>query len=177
MARWNVTLFAVVLLGVWAVPARADWDVGDPSKMHYPQLPTMSAQDMSKILADDWLCTGSGPVEDIHFWTFKEAFSLDLIPIYVIICSNDPNYNGLGYSAPYAMVWDRYFQPADYTVRDWGTSHWQFNITDIDDPFIQTEGQTYWLGLRIQTEPEPRLLDATPMASTRTTPSTGSRTT
>jgi hypothetical protein len=29
----------------------------------------------------------------------------------------------------------------------------QFNIEDITDPFVQTEGEIYWLGLRIQQEP------------------------
>jgi hypothetical protein len=134
--------------------ALADWNVGDPNK--WVQLPNMSGRDIEPLLADDWLCTQSGPVTDVHFWTFQESFPSS-VPIYMTISSNDPNYNGLGYSAPYATVWDRYFQPEDYTVREWETYYWQFNITDINDPFVQTEGNVYWLGLRIQLGNNPHL--------------------
>jgi hypothetical protein len=132
----------------------ADWNIGDPNK--WVQLPNMSGQDIEPLLADDWLCTQSGPVTDVHFWTFDDPFP-STVPIYMTISSNNPNYNELGYSAPYLQLWDRYFEPEDYTVRQWDDQHWQFNITDIDDPFIQTEGQTYWLGLRIQLWDNPHL--------------------
>src|SRR5262245_49515491 len=52
--------------------ARADWSPGDPFKMHYPQLPDPNGIDIKasypKILADDWRCTETGPVSDIHIW-------------------------------------------------------------------------------------------------------------
>jgi hypothetical protein len=136
--------------------ANADWNLGDPYKMHYPQLPNMSGQDIEPLLADDWLCTESGSVTDVHFWTFKDPFP-STVPIYMAIYSNNPNYHEQAYSAPDVQLWDRYFQPGEYTVREWDYNHWQFNITDIPDPFIQTEGQTYWLGLRIQLWEKPHL--------------------
>jgi len=41
-------------------------------KMHFPQLPDLEGWDVNatypKILADDWQCSQSGSVEDIHFW-------------------------------------------------------------------------------------------------------------
>ncbi len=41
-------------------------------KMHYPQLPDLIGWDVNatdpKTLADDWQCSRTGPVEDIHFW-------------------------------------------------------------------------------------------------------------
>jgi len=41
-------------------------------KMHFPQLPDLIGWDVNavfpKTLADDWQCSQSGPVEDIHFW-------------------------------------------------------------------------------------------------------------
>jgi hypothetical protein len=41
-------------------------------KMHFPQLPDLEGWDVNatypKILADDWQCSRSGPIEDIHFW-------------------------------------------------------------------------------------------------------------
>jgi hypothetical protein len=140
--------------------ALADWNIGDPNR--WAQLPNMSGQDIEPLLADDWLCTQSGPVTDVHFWTFNYSLYTNDpfpsgVPIYMTISSNNPNYNELAYSAPDLQLWDRYFQPGEYTVREWGTSHWQFNITDIKNPFPQKEGQTYWLGLRIQLGDNPHL--------------------
>ncbi len=41
-------------------------------KMHFPQLPDLEGWDVNatypKTLADDWQCSQSGPVTDIHFW-------------------------------------------------------------------------------------------------------------
>jgi hypothetical protein len=72
-----------------AVPAaRADWDVGDPHKMHFPQLPDPLGWDvafawtdtqtgellrMSNLLADDWQCSQTGPVNDVHFWVSMQG--------------------------------------------------------------------------------------------------------
>jgi len=52
--------------------ARADWWPDEPHKMHYPQMPDPFGWDVNfgepKILADDWECSQTGPVEDIHIW-------------------------------------------------------------------------------------------------------------
>ena len=144
-------ILAVASMLVLAPMARADWDTGDPYKMHFPQLPNNSGRDMSIVLADDWECIGSGPVNDIHFWTFFDPLQAN-VPVYAMICSNIPD-GGLGYSIPGPMLWDRYFYPGEYTVRFQSPFYWQFNIEDIRDAFVQTEGQIYWLGLRIQQEP------------------------
>ncbi|MCJ7578787.1 MAG: hypothetical protein MUO91_10085, partial [candidate division Zixibacteria bacterium] len=41
-------------------------------KMHFPQLPDLEGWDVyavyPKTLADDWKCSATGPVTDIHFW-------------------------------------------------------------------------------------------------------------
>src|SRR5262245_12758426 len=82
---WLGRLLPIVLASAVASPApvvRADWNQGDPFKMHYPQLPELTSTGLdvlataqgpgsaspSKILADDWLCTFTGPVSDIHIW-------------------------------------------------------------------------------------------------------------
>ena len=71
MRRIILPLAVAIALGT-AGPALADWDPGDGHKMHYPQLPDEDGWDVKAIdgicLADDWLCTESGPVTDIHFW-------------------------------------------------------------------------------------------------------------
>jgi len=149
-------ILAVGAMLVLAPMARADWNTTDPWKMHFPQLPNNSGQYMGgNILADDWQCTESGPVTDIHFWTFADYIQPS-VPVYAIICSNIPD-GGFGYSIPGGQEWGRYFYPGQYTVRDWvveNVHHWQFNIEDIREPFVQTKGEIYWLGLRIQQTPD-----------------------
>ena len=65
-----VTALAVVALGTTA--ARADWWPGEPVKMENPQLPDPMGWDVRftepKVLADDWRCSETGPVDDIHIW-------------------------------------------------------------------------------------------------------------
>jgi hypothetical protein len=56
-----------------AAPAFADWDLGDPHKMHYPQLPDPLGWDVEIVTtqhetADDWQCSETGSVDDVHFW-------------------------------------------------------------------------------------------------------------
>ena len=70
MKKAIVVLAVAVLFGPAAL---ADWDEGDPHKMHYPQLPDPNGWDVeisswSHEIADDWMCSASGPVDDLHFW-------------------------------------------------------------------------------------------------------------
>lgn len=54
-----------------AAPALADWEPGDGHKMHFPQLPDPDGWDVrasALCMADDWLCTETGTVDDIHWW-------------------------------------------------------------------------------------------------------------
>ncbi|MFH1700549.1 MAG: hypothetical protein ABIE07_08170, partial [Candidatus Zixiibacteriota bacterium] len=49
-----------------------NWTVDDPHKMHFPQLPDETGWAVNAtqplIIADDFLCTESGLIKDIHFW-------------------------------------------------------------------------------------------------------------
>ena len=57
---------STMLLAALAV---ADWDEGDGHKMHFPQLPDPNGWDVAwsnSWLGDDWVCSESGPVSDIH---------------------------------------------------------------------------------------------------------------
>ena len=69
MSRIAILFLALLLL----VPsANADWVSGDGYKMHFPQFPDESGWDVNAtwpvILADDWLCSDTGWIKDIHFW-------------------------------------------------------------------------------------------------------------
>ena len=94
--------------------AFAHWDVDDPNKMHYPQLPDRYGWDIDMtqfVLADDWKCTQSGPVEDIHFWySVKNGdhlnppqFTSVSVSIYSNISAPDNPYGD--YSMPGELEW------------------------------------------------------------------------
>ena len=84
----KLKLLGIVIVAclVITAPVLADWEPNDPvaptnHKMHYPQMPDPCGWDVKagppvlntapvqslKVLADDFLCTGSGPITDIHF--------------------------------------------------------------------------------------------------------------
>jgi len=158
--------------------ALADWDPGDGYKMHYPQLPKPGGLDVefaSSTLADDWQCTESGPVTDIHFWiSWMQNLVLPIEMVNVGIFSDipaDPQEPTI-FSMPGQPLWTRTFEPDQFTVRpmepdlqgwydpssgSWGLEdhiEWQqINIQPIDDPFFQEAGTIYWLAIDFGTLP------------------------
>jgi hypothetical protein len=160
---------AILCLGAFLVaPVLADWDPGDGHKMHFPQLPDEEGWDVNatfpKVLADDWTCSGTGWVEDIHFWGswrhgdegFIQAFRLSI----------HENIPGPPYSMPGEELW--VWETPDFGVRpidpptqqgwyDPNTGEWnhpdhqayfQYNIFLPPEMwFWQEEGTIYWLDI------------------------------
>jgi len=179
----NTTLTAIcVLISVGAAPA--DWSSGDPHKMHHPQLPdpngwdvriTNSRRELTEplewVVADDWKCSSSGPVTDVHFWVSRMQEVEDTIEnVHLSIHSDIPaGTGGETYSRPADPPrWQRDFGPNDFTMVDAGTGDqgwfdppfddwneddhqkfYQINIVDIPDPFEQVEGTIYWLDISV----------------------------
>jgi hypothetical protein len=128
---------ALAALTFLAAPTMADWNVGDPYKMHYPQLPDLELgmdvlANYPKILADDFLCTNSGPILDVHIWgswlndVFPwDARDLSLGPspgnttLRLRIHDDIPKGPNNPYSMPGPVVWSWAFQPGHFT--------WRFN--------------------------------------------------
>lgn len=168
--------FAVLML---TAAAHADWDpnAADPMlatnhKMHFPQMPDPMGWDVyfgqPKTLADDWLCTQTGPVTDVHFWfSSRGDMPFEIENIHVSI--HDDDRTDPAFSKPGALRWERDFEPTLFSVRDWGDGDqgwfnpnfpadpipydhqmiYQANIVDIRDPFWQDEGNIYWLDLSV----------------------------
>jgi hypothetical protein len=88
------------------------WESGDSVKMHFPQLPDESGWDVSAtyplVLADDWQCSESGWIGNIHFWgswkggTVGQITQFDL-SIRADIPADPPS---VPYSRPGALLWE-----------------------------------------------------------------------
>lgn len=167
--RFLVLVLLVLFVGSTAL---ADWDLDDSYKMHYPQLPDPCGWDVyaeyPRGIADDWMCTESGFVEDIHFWgSWKDDIVGDTDDIYVGIYENDTTSKG--FPVPGNELWSHVFAEDEYTSLKWsesGDQGWfnpycgtpithdhnniyQYNITEIADPFPQEEGYIYWLMISV----------------------------
>ncbi|MBN2136836.1 MAG: hypothetical protein JW720_03435 [Sedimentisphaerales bacterium] len=156
-----LTLF--LLFGV-APAVRADWDPGQPHKMHHPQLPNPEGWDVcirDQWVADDFECSQTAPIEDIHFWVSwrgDDIGDIDSIEPDISIWSDSGGRPGM-------RLWTWNWE-GDVTGRFYGTGiqgwvcpgsvppemipgdhqmFFQVNITNIKDPFTQIEGTTYWL--------------------------------
>lgn len=177
--RHALTILAIVAL---AGAAWADWQSGDPFKMHFPQLPDPTGYDidMTKYtLADDWMCTQTGPVSGIHFWysvrgDFGQLPVPQIAAVNVSIHSDIPVRPG-GYSIPGALLGSWKFDATQFRIagpwpgqQGWDTPepfsncepnnhvlYWQLNIPRISDPVIQQEGKVYWLDLNVVPVPTP----------------------
>jgi hypothetical protein len=111
----------------------ADWEEGDPHKMHFPQLPdtgdnawaadaggTGNYTDPLQV-ADDFECYETGWITEIHFWglwmnDFRDSGDADNPIFHVGIWTNDPDDDGTGpdFSKPDELKWQDTFGPDDY---------------------------------------------------------------
>ena len=170
-------LVCIVLLALMAPVAQADWYPGDGHKMHYPQLPDPQGWDVRAtfpvLLADSWQCSQTGPVSDIHIWgSWRDDHQGNIENVSVMILGNLP-------ADPYDTVlqanqilWQRPFTPNEFTMLDYGDGQqgWynpmtgealsndhslfhQINIDNIAEPFVQQQGEIYWLGVIVEVEP------------------------
>jgi hypothetical protein len=164
-------LLAIGTLALVIGVARADWDPGDPYKMHFPQLPDPTGWDIDMVapvnlLADDWQCSVTGDVSDIHFWYSWAGDQVGQID--VIHASIYNNALGPGYSEPGSLLWTQDFVAGQFSTRFYGTgnqgywdiataavpddhvNYYQCNITNIAPAFSQVQGEIYWLALSIE---------------------------
>jgi hypothetical protein len=168
---------SLVVVGLLAPGlAQADWSKGDPYKMHFPQLPDPNGWDVNftqpVVLADDWQCTQSGPVSDIHFWMSVHGGLQPMIQsVHASIHSNVPKdpTQPTSFSHPGGPLWDADFPATAIRIVLWPEEGpqgwfdpylreviqqdhrqiWQVNIVDIPGAFRQNAGEIYWLDLSV----------------------------
>jgi hypothetical protein len=170
-------LALLAVAGCVVAPALADWNPGDPYKMHFPQLPDPTGWDVNAttpiVLADDWLCTETGPVSDVHLWVSTHGYD-GPPPIQGVQLSIHSNIAGPPFSQPGATLWTLNLPvpSPNVVIRPYGqgpegwydpstgqfnrpdhTMFYQVNITDIPNPFVQQVSTLYWLDVSFLTLP------------------------
>jgi hypothetical protein len=162
---------AVVLCLATAV--RADWNLEDPYKMHYPQLPDLETgldvrATIPKVLADDFKCTQTGPITDIHIWG---SWLNDYFPKEATGTTQDPGNvvfrlslhldvpagpGGTDFSHPGEEIWSAVFQPGQFVWRGWATRTEGFfdpNVPASQNPIIGFDTQVIQYNFFLKPEP------------------------
>jgi len=178
------TIYLIVLLFLLG-SLSADWDPTETHGMHFPQLPDPTGYDVDcnlpRTLADDFLCTESGPIREIHIWISQRYLQEPTPPppppifnIHLSIHEDIPAGILEPWSMPGQLLWEGNFTPGQFIIREpayegdqgwfdpwmqfvWLFDHnwfWQVNIEPILDPFIQVEGEIYWLDVTIDSQEE-----------------------
>ncbi|MHB1158195.1 MAG: DUF7901 domain-containing protein [Phycisphaerales bacterium] len=182
--RQILLLMGAVVLMTGAT-ALADWNVGDDYKMHYPQLPDLTTSGMDvlasqqgpwaganpqwKVLADDWRCSETGLVSDIHIWGSWRNNNVATTPTFKLSIHADvpAGTGGITYSRPGDLLWSQVFT-SGYASRVYATgvteqffdpnlgqvfgndnAIYQYNFTNIANPFHQTVNTIYWLDVQV----------------------------
>jgi hypothetical protein len=176
-----LTFLGAVLLAA-SPQARADWNPGDPCK--WLQMPdeTPKGIDVEMTtpyqLADDFLCTNTGAITDLHLWV---SWRDDIKPpdtqlrFNISIWSDQPNSGQPGdYSHPLEMLWQTNMVAPHFTSRHWkevvpgegwmrppseyrplADQHiWQYNFFfDPENVFTQTgtpqNPKVYWVAVSV----------------------------
>jgi hypothetical protein len=171
-----ICMFLMIASVTLTTTTFADWEEDDGHKMHYPQTPDLADTgiDISFVsgpLADDFMCSDSGMVTDIHFWaSFRDdvipASGPDSLSLELSIHDDIPVSPTNPWSKPGNTLWTMPFSPGQYSVKEitntvsegWyepifntyiPDNHkrvFQYNFEiDIDDAFEQQETLIYWL--------------------------------
>ena len=152
-------------------------DPWENHKMHYPQLPDEAGWDVMATeaeLADDWLCTDSGFIKDIHFWgSWKDGNTGDLAGFIIRVYSDIPvDPPSILYSRPGQLLWEFEAMPDDIVITSlfpnteegWYNpftglvlplNHQEYFRYDINleeaNWFEQDSGTIYWLSITAMT--------------------------
>jgi hypothetical protein len=166
-------------IGCLTIPASADWDPGYPDdmakvKMHWPQLPDPTGYDVHAsgglLLADDWQCTKTQWVQDIHFWgSWMDDIPCNFLDLVLRIYADIPATETT-YSMPGELLWEYHVDlenPDIFAIQPWpaGLQGWYCPYHDVLLPdnhagmyqynvflpmrywFWQEFGTIYWLGI------------------------------
>jgi len=148
------------------------WQPGDPHKMHFPQLPDEDGWDVNAtqplVLADDWRCSQTGWIKDLHWWgSWKDGLEGEILYFVLSIHEDIPaDPPQIPYSRPGTTLWELDVANFDVipfdppTMEGWydpstgevlpdnHQAYFQYNVClDSLDWFYQEQDTIYWLNI------------------------------
>ncbi|HEV2454226.1 MAG TPA: hypothetical protein VGY98_08195 [Verrucomicrobiae bacterium] len=195
----NIALVALCFCAV-RICARAQTECVDTNGVKYLQPPNLAGYDVSDslgyVLADDFVCTNSGPIIGIHIWgswlnNVHGVITNFLLGIYSDIPATTNAGGQVTPSKPGTQLWTESFGPGQFVENPVGASQEQFispasvNIVGPDtevwlycffptNPFVQmgtADAPTvYWLAAYAQGENFGPQYNETPQYGWKTTP-------
>ena len=194
-------VFAGILgiLALVAAPVQADWDPSMPTKwVQHPDLETgmdvnatylesaagpTSVWPFVKILADDFPCTTTGPITDIHIWGSWLHDRINDNTTFKLSIHDDVPATDTHYSHPGEERWSHFFDPGSYVARPvpsgtatemfyepntdeiigYDTQVWQYNfLIPESEAFVQegssTNKKVYWLDVQAIVPADPGIV-------------------
>ncbi|MEK7775683.1 MAG: dockerin type I repeat-containing protein [Candidatus Zixiibacteriota bacterium] len=164
---WALMLGLILLFPVFAF---ADWEPANGHKMHFPQLPDESGwavkAEYPNMLADDWQCSESGYIKDIHFWGAWKGGVQGIIKQFHIVIYEDIPATPTSHSRPGKVIkriavtnfvvrtiqpttMEGWYDPvtATFSAND-HLEYYQYNVfLRPDQWFTQEIGKIYWVGI------------------------------
>lgn len=146
----------------FTTPVFAHWLSGMDYKIHHPQEPNANGWNVCicNEVADDFMCTETGPIGDIYFWISSKADANAIINQWTISIAADDS----GTPGNTLWTWDRigvvkimqyslgaqgwYCPNTSLTFPNDHTKITQVHIGAIKNTFAQQQGQLYWLVIR-----------------------------
>jgi PEP-CTERM motif len=199
MRTMSIVTLSILAVCMLSTAVRADWDFDPTNpdwKMHWPQLPDLTPNGMdvlstpgrpeqvvtlpngtqvplpaiqTKYLADDWRCTETGTVRDIHIWgSWLYDIKAPTLAFDIVIYTDKPAGAIGDFSHPLDEVWRAHFEPGEYAARIYeevlieqfydpntneiigtDTVVWQYNFfMDDANAFWQDRDTVYWLSVQ-----------------------------
>ena len=166
----GILVVTLLIATSFSITTVADWDPEDGHKMHFPQLPDPNGWDVHATapieLADDWRCSETGYVKDIHFWGSWLGDQKGIITSFKITIYKDipADQSPTGYSMPGKELWSRevedwvergpyygdqgwYWCEDDYYQWHDHQQYYQYNVFLAEPWLLQEYCNIYWLGI------------------------------
>lgn len=103
-----------------------------------------NTDDGTWLLADDFVCTNTGYITDLHIWGswLNNAVALNDITFWLGLFSDDPATTNNLYSTPASLIWSQCFAPGEYSENFWSPSTESF--LDPGPPSILGSDNVAW---------------------------------
>ena len=169
MKRLIYFMMPILLLLIIYTNSLAEWTPTNGHKMHFPQLPNtggwaVRATDQV-IMADDWQCTETSIIKDIHFWGgWLNDVSSTINSFTITVLADHPDISNLPgdiliqlempidafeITSLYEPEWLGWYDPdLGYFIDSNHQTYYQYDLYLPDSLFfIQKAGETYWLSI------------------------------